>query len=73
MHIYRTPRVRGAADAQLPVAVAAPALDPAPGRDDAGGFPTQGDGGGGSAWRVGGCVCLSMCVCVGGLCACVSD
>jgi hypothetical protein len=35
LHVYWTPRVRGAADAQLPVAVVPPALDPASSCDDA--------------------------------------
>ena len=45
LHVHRTPRARGAADAQLPVAVVAPALDSVPRRiDDALVVHTQGDG-----------------------------
>jgi hypothetical protein len=44
LHVYRTPRVRGSADAQLPAIILPPALDPAPKRDDARVEPTQGDG-----------------------------
>ena len=51
LHVHRTPRVRVAADAQLPVAVVAPALDPATGRNNARMRPTRGDGDGGHAWR----------------------
>ncbi len=51
LHVYRNPRVRVAADAQLPVVVVAPALDPAPRREDARVVPTQADGEGGDAWR----------------------
>ncbi len=47
MHVYWTPRVRRAANAQLPPVIAAPALDPASGRDDARVGPTRGDGDGG--------------------------
>ncbi len=84
MHVYRTPRVRGAADAQLPVAVVPPALDPAPGRNYARVEPTRGNGECRDAWRQEGersaregksehvlvCVCQSVCVC---LCVCVCE
>ncbi len=50
LHVYRTPLVRESANAQLPV-VGAPALDPAPNRDDTRVGPSQVDGDGGDAWR----------------------
>ncbi len=50
-HISRTRRIRPAADAQLPVAVAAPALDPASAHNCARVETSQGDGNGGEAWR----------------------
>ncbi len=45
-HIRRTRRIRPAADAQLPVAVGAPALDPAPAHNRARVVRSQGDGDG---------------------------
>jgi hypothetical protein len=45
-HIRRTRRIRPAADAQLPVVVPAPALDPAPAHNRACMVRSQGDGGG---------------------------
>ncbi len=48
-HIRRTRRIRPAADAQLPVPVVAPALDPAPALDRARVEPSQGDGNGGDS------------------------
>ncbi len=48
-HIHRTPRTYRAADAQLPVPVVAPALDPAPAHNRARVVPSQGDGNGGDA------------------------
>ncbi len=45
-HIRRTRRIRPAADAQLPVVVGAPALDPAPALNRARVVITQGDGDG---------------------------
>jgi hypothetical protein len=48
-HIRRTRRIRPAADAQLPVAVVAPALDPAPAHNRARVFLSQGDGDSGDA------------------------
>ncbi len=50
-HIRRTRRIRRAADAQLPVAVAAPALDPAPASNRARVRASQGDGDGVDTWR----------------------
>jgi hypothetical protein len=51
-HIQRLhQRVCRAADAQLPIAVVAPALDPAPARDDAHVGHPMGDGDGREAWR----------------------
>ncbi len=48
-HIRRTHRIRRAADAQLAVDVAAPALEPAPAHYRARVQETQGDGDGGDA------------------------
>jgi hypothetical protein len=48
-HIRRTRRIRRAADAQLPVAIHAPALDRAPANNRARVSPSQGDGDGGKA------------------------
>ena len=52
-HVHRSPRVRPAADAKLPVIVVAPALDHTAERDDARVRRAQGDGDGfgGDAWR----------------------
>jgi hypothetical protein len=43
--------IRRTADAQLPVAVLAPALDPAPAYNRARVFKSKGDGDGGKAWQ----------------------
>ncbi len=48
-HIQRPHRVRRAADAQLPFGIPAPALDPAPARDDARVESTKSDGDSGDA------------------------
>jgi hypothetical protein len=50
-HIRRTRRFNLAADAQLAVDVAAPALDPAPAHSRARVQETQGDGDGGDTWQ----------------------
>ena len=54
-HIHWAVLIRGAADAQLPVVVRAPALDPAARHDRARVVPPQGDGGGGDACGHGVC------------------
>jgi hypothetical protein len=51
-HIRRTGCIRRVADAQLPVFVFAPALDPAPAHNRAGVRVSQGDGDGGNAWQL---------------------
>ena len=53
-HSHGAVLIRSAPDAQLPVAVVAPALDPASHLDRARVKSTQGDGGGGDAWGHGG-------------------
>ncbi len=50
MHVHRSRRVPPASDAQLPIGVVSPALDPAHGRDDARVVRAQGDGCGGNIW-----------------------
>ena len=50
-HIRRTRRIRRAADAQLPIAVVAPALDPTPVHNRARVLISQGDGDGGNTCR----------------------
>jgi hypothetical protein len=49
-HVHRPKLIRRAPDAQLAVAVAAPALDGAPGHERARVLSSQDDGGGGDAW-----------------------
>ncbi len=63
LHVYRTPRVRVAADTQLPGPVLAPALDPAPRRNDARVRVSQGDINGRDAWRTG--EAFTVCICLG--------
>ncbi len=46
-HVHQARRIRPAADAQLPVEVGAPALDPAPAHNRARVVRSQGDGDGG--------------------------